>query len=71
MSYVNIVDARNFTSQQVIRVSPSHLDYHITGMDFAPDSRSMFVGKHERVFCDHCLALRADYISFRTGKFAS
>ncbi|CAO3677352.1 unnamed protein product [Umbelopsis vinacea] len=47
VSYVNIVDARNFSTQQVLRVSPSHLDYHITGMSFAPDSRSLFVGPEE------------------------
>ncbi|CAM0141743.1 hypothetical protein VKS41_007591 [Umbelopsis sp. WA50703] len=44
VSYVNIVDARTFNSQQVIRVSPAHLDYHITGMTFDPESQSMFVG---------------------------
>jgi len=49
VSYVNIVDARNFSTQQVVRVSPSHLDYHITGMSFAPDSRSLFVGLENSV----------------------
>ncbi|KAG2178745.1 hypothetical protein INT43_001591, partial [Umbelopsis isabellina] len=44
VSYVNIVDARSFDSQQVVRVSPAHLDYHITGMTFDPESQSMFVG---------------------------
>ncbi|KAJ2958256.1 hypothetical protein NQZ79_g6136 [Umbelopsis isabellina] len=45
VSYVNIVDARTFNSQQVVRVSPAHLDYHITGMAFDPESQNMFVGK--------------------------
>ncbi|KAH8554405.1 WD40-repeat-containing domain protein [Umbelopsis sp. PMI_123] len=49
VSYVNIVDARNFSTQQVLRISPSHLDYHITGMSFAPDSRSLLVGLENSV----------------------
>lgn len=44
MSYVNIVDARNFNDRQAIRVTPEGNDQHISGISFSPDSEALFVG---------------------------
>lgn len=45
VSTVNIVDTRTFQSRQVVRLSPIDVDYHITGLAFSPDNRSLFVGR--------------------------
>ncbi|KAG0171438.1 hypothetical protein DFQ30_000944 [Apophysomyces sp. BC1015] len=44
VSHVNIVDTRTFESRQVMRLSPAEMDYHISGLSFSPDNRSLFVG---------------------------
>jgi hypothetical protein len=46
---VNVVDARTFDSVQSIMVSPPGGDMHISGIAFAPDSSSVFVGLENTV----------------------
>lgn len=46
---MNLVDARTFDSVQQIRVSPPGGDMHISGIAFAPDSSSVFVGLENTV----------------------
>jgi secreted PhoX family phosphatase len=49
VSFINIVDARNFHDIQTIRVSPQGSDQHITGMSFSADSKALFVGLEHSV----------------------
>lgn len=60
-SYFNIVDARTFESQQSIRVAPEGMDLHVTGLTFAPDSDSVFVGIEQGI-----LEYQIDLISRRS-----
>ncbi|ORZ38126.1 WD40-repeat-containing domain protein [Catenaria anguillulae PL171] len=43
-SHVHFVDSRTFNERQVVRVAPPHVEQHISGLCFSPDSRSVFVG---------------------------
>ncbi|KAI8144395.1 WD40-repeat-containing domain protein [Fennellomyces sp. T-0311] len=47
VSTVNIVDTRTFESRQIVRLAPTDMDYHITGLSFSPDNRSLFVGMED------------------------
>lgn len=44
VSVINLVDARTFYDKQSIRIAPSNTDANITGVAFAHDDRSVFVG---------------------------
>lgn len=44
VSYVNLVDTRTFNQKQTIRVAPPNCDYHISGITYSPDSKTIFVG---------------------------
>ncbi|KAJ3359710.1 hypothetical protein GGF32_009055 [Allomyces javanicus] len=41
---VHFVDARTFNTRQVVRAAMPHIDQHLSGLAFSPDSRSVFVG---------------------------
>jgi WD40 repeat protein len=60
-SYINVVDARTFESQQSIRVAPQGMDLHLTGLSFSPDSDSIFVGIEQGI-----LEYQLDLISRRS-----
>nr|KAJ3422346.1 hypothetical protein HK105_000117 [Polyrhizophydium stewartii] len=49
VSYFNVVDARTFDGRQSVSVSPAGLDQHISGIAFAPDSKSLFVGTESSI----------------------
>ncbi|KAJ3121250.1 hypothetical protein HK101_006767, partial [Irineochytrium annulatum] len=49
VSYVNLVDARTFNDRQLLRVSPTPLEHHISGCAFSPDSKTIFVGLENTV----------------------
>lgn len=61
VSYVSLVDARDFNSIQSIRVAPSHSDQHVSGISFSPDSSSIFVGME-----GHLLEYNINIMSRRT-----
>ena len=42
MNFVNLVDTRNFEEKQVIRLTDTFEDRHITGITFSPDSAKIF-----------------------------
>ena len=65
-SYFNVIDARTFASQQVIRVAPQGTDLNITGLSFSPDSDSIFVGIEQGI-----LEYQIDLISRRTFPIGS
>lgn len=44
ISYLNLVDTRNFHEKQTIRVSAEGTDQHISGITFSPDSKKIFAG---------------------------
>ncbi|KAI8914668.1 WD40-repeat-containing domain protein [Gorgonomyces haynaldii] len=44
ISYINIVDTRNFSEKQTIRVSPPGNDQNISGISFSEDCKKVFVG---------------------------
>ncbi|KAF9217060.1 hypothetical protein CPC16_009016 [Podila verticillata] len=49
VSYVNLVDARTFNDRQVVRVAPTNIDEHISGIAMSPDSKVCFVGLEHSV----------------------
>ncbi|KXS18570.1 WD40 repeat-like protein [Gonapodya prolifera JEL478] len=49
VSYFSLLDARTFNERQTVRVVPPGVDAHITGLTFAPDSRTVFVGLESAV----------------------
>ncbi|KAF9388709.1 cleavage and polyadenylation specificity factor subunit 2 [Podila verticillata] len=49
VSYVNLVDARTFNERQVVRVAPTNIDEHISGIAMSPDSKVCFVGLEHSV----------------------
>ncbi|KAJ3338085.1 hypothetical protein HDU93_010021 [Gonapodya sp. JEL0774] len=49
VSYFSLVDARTFNERQTIRVVPPGADAHISGLAFAPDSRTVYVGTESSV----------------------
>ncbi|KAI9255199.1 WD40-repeat-containing domain protein [Phascolomyces articulosus] len=49
VSTVNIIDTRTFETRQVIRLAPNDMDYHITGLSFSSDNRSLFVGMEDSI----------------------
>ncbi|KAI7861183.1 WD40-repeat-containing domain protein [Circinella umbellata] len=49
VSTINIIDTRTFETRQVIRLAPNDMDYHITGLSFSPDNRSLFVGMEDSI----------------------
>ncbi|KAI9208721.1 WD40-repeat-containing domain protein [Polychytrium aggregatum] len=50
VSYINLVDTRNFSEVQSIRVAPPENDQHISGVSFSPDSSTIFVGLETAVY---------------------
>lgn len=65
-TYFNIVDARTFESQQSVRVAPPGMDLHLSGLAFAPDSDSVFVGVEQGI-----LEYSLDMISRRSFPIGS
>lgn len=49
VSTVNIVDTRTFETRQIVRLSPSDVDYHVTGFSFSPDNRAIYVGLEDAI----------------------
>lgn len=49
MNNINVVDTRNFDSVQTIRISAPTVDTHVSGIAFAPDSQSLFIGTESQV----------------------
>lgn len=66
VSVVNVVDARSFSSRQAIRVAPSNTDLHISGLAFAPDSKSLMIGLEQ-----HLLEFDIDHASRRSFAIGS
>jgi WD40 repeat protein len=43
-TFVHVVDARDFASEQLVRVHPSVRDHNVAGIAFSPLSKQLFVG---------------------------
>ena len=44
VNYVTVVDTRDYSTQQAIRVTPPNTDLHISGISFDSECSSVFVG---------------------------
>lgn len=65
-SYLNVVDARTFDTRDTIRIGTSMAELNLTGLAFAPDSRSIFAGT-EQVILEYDVNTRNRRI-FPTGQ---
>jgi secreted PhoX family phosphatase len=46
---MNVVDARTFDGRDAIRIGTATSELNLTGLTFAPDSRSIFVGTEHAI----------------------
>lgn len=50
VNYVHLIDSRTFQDRELVRISPSGVDQHISGVTFTPDSKRLFIGTDSSVY---------------------